>query len=262
MTSSVAAIEIEELDFAYEGHEVLHDVNVRIDRGEMVSIVGPNGGGKTTLIKLMLGLLEPTRGTVRVCGHPPAQVRSIMGYVPQHAHFDARFPITVQDVVLMGRLGRCRLLGRFTRSDKAHATEALEVVGLADQASSGFSELSGGQRQRVLIARALAGDPEILLLDEPTSSLDIAVETQFHELLGRLSRTLTVVLVSHDIAFVSGGVGKVICVRRTVAVHPTTDLSGKLISELYGRDLRLIRHDHDCGFHREQETRNGKEGCE
>lgn len=240
------AIEITNLQFAYDGNVVLRDVNLRINAREMVSIVGPNGGGKTTLLKLMLGLLEPTAGEVRIFGQAPADVRTMMGYVPQHANFDPKFPITVRDVVLMGRLGRCRLLGPFGREDRARAADALATVGLEDLSNRGFAELSGGQRQRVLIARALAAGPEILLLDEPTSSLDAAVENQFHELLDRLSQILTVVLVSHDIAFVSCGVGKVVCVRGTVAVHPTAELSGELISDLYGRDLKLIRHDHDC----------------
>lgn len=240
------AIEINDLWFSYDRQPVLREVNLHIAPGELVCMVGPNGGGKTTLLKLMLGLFEPDRGTVHILGHSPQQARPLIGYMPQHSSFDPHFPASVTDVVLMGRLGRAASFGPSRKADRAAAVTALEEVGLDHLHKSSFCELSGGQRQRVLIARALVSEPELLLLDEPTASLDAGVEEDFHNLLKKLSKRLTVVVVSHDIGFVAEVVGKVVCVRGTVAVHPTDHLTGEIMRDLYGRDVRLVRHDHDC----------------
>jgi len=244
--SDVPAVAFEDVWFSYDTHPVVRGVRLEIAPGERVCMVGPNGGGKTTLLKLMLGLLRPDRGRVSVFGQAPRQARGGIGYAPQHARFDPTFPVNVRDVVLMGRLGQTRGSGPFTRADRAVAAESLAQVGLADLAGRGFARLSGGQRQRVLIARALASRPRLLLLDEPTANLDIGVEQEFHDLLAGLAGELTVVIVSHDIAFVAKTVGKVVCVQGTVAVHPTAELTGDVMRDLYGQDIRLIRHDHDC----------------
>ena len=239
-------VDIRDLWFSYDGQPVLRGVNLQIQRGEMVAVVGPNGGGKTTLVKLMLGLLTPWRGQVRVFGQSPAHARARIGYTPQFALLDPKFPVSVMDVTIMGRLGRARPAGPYGRADRRAAESALREVDMWDQRGRAFSALSGGQRQRVLIARALAAEPELLLLDEPTASLDIRVEQEFGELLGRLARRLTVVVVSHDVGFASQRFTRIVCVRVTVAVHPTAELTGQVLRELYGQDVRLIRHDHDC----------------
>jgi zinc transport system ATP-binding protein len=237
------AIEISDLWFSYNAMPVLRDVNLRIRAGSHACIVGPNGGGKSTLLKLILGLLKPDRGTIRLFGETPEKGRRKTGYTPQYGLFDPKFPATVFDVVLTGRIGH----GGSRGSDRAAAGEALREVGLADLSKRSFAALSGGQRQRVLIARALASEPEMLLLDEPTAGLDIAAEEEFHDLLAHLGRKLTLLIVSHDVGFVSDLVDTVVCVNReTVMVHPTAELTGELFSELYGRDVRLIRHDHNC----------------
>jgi len=228
---------------------VLQNVNLSILTGQKVCMVGPNGGGKTTLVKLILGLLHPTRGQVRVLGGQPTVERKRIGYAPQHAAFDPKFPVSVTDVVLMGRIGQTSVLGPYRHSDRLAAGEALKAVGLADLARRAFSDLSGGQRQRVLIARALASGPELLLLDEPTANLDIGVEADFHQLLEQLSKKLTLVMVSHDVGFVSQLVDKVVCVHGSVAVHPTAELTGALMHDLYGHDVILVRHDHNCQDH-------------
>jgi len=240
------AVEINDLWFSYGSQLVLREVNLRIQPAERVCIVGPNGGGKTTLLKLILGLLRPTRGRVRVFGQSPEHARRRVGYTPQHAMFDPSFPVSVTDVVLMGCLGKAGVLGPYRKADRAAAAEAIEEVGVYESRKRSFSQLSGGQRQRVLIARALASQPDLLLLDEPTANLDVGVEQQLYDLLGRLGERLTVVLVSHDIGFVSELVDKVVCVQSTVAVHPTTELTGALMQDLYGHNVRLVRHDHDC----------------
>jgi zinc transport system ATP-binding protein len=240
-------VAIRDVTFSYDGTPVIDHANLTIGCGEFVTVVGPNGGGKSTLLRLVLGLLVPDSGTVEVLGCHPEESKPRMGYVPQQSDTDPGFPATVLDVVLMGRLGRTRLLGTYTRDDTTAAMAALDDVELADLARRPFSKLSGGQRQRALIARALVSEPDILLLDEPAASLDIAMEKDLYDILHRLRERLTVLLVSHDLAFVSGFTDTVACVNRTVAVHTTSEVTPELINELYGRDVRFVRHDHLTG---------------
>jgi len=247
--SNNLAVDIRDLWFSYDSLPVLQNINLSISAGQKVCMVGPNGGGKTTLVKLILGLLRPARGTVRVFGGQPTARRKRIGYAPQHAAFDPKFPVSVTDVVLMGRIGQTGVLGPYRRSDRLAAGEALQAVGLGDLGRRAFSDLSGGQRQRVLIARAIASGPELLLLDEPTANLDIGVEAEFYQLLTQLSEKLTLVMVSHDVGFVSQLVDKVVCVHGSVAVHPTAELTGELMRDLYGHDVMLVRHDHNCQAH-------------
>lgn len=238
-------ITMHDVAFAYPGGEtVLNGVSLSICPGDFASIVGPNGGGKTTLLKLMLGLLSPAEGRVRVFGRSPVAARRRIGYMPQHARLDPQFPVSVLDVVLMGRLGRTVRIGPYGRANRASAKAALGRVELADLAARPFADLSGGQRQRTLIARALACQPDLLLLDEPTSNLDVAAQNSLYELLHELNETLTVVIVSHDMAFVSRFVQTIVCVNRTVDVHLASEIAGEMISEMYGPDMKMIVHDH------------------
>jgi zinc transport system ATP-binding protein len=239
------AIEVDGLSFAFgNGRPVLEDVNLRVDELDFASVIGPNGGGKTTLVKLFLGLHQPTRGSVRILGTTPEKARRQVGYMPQHATLDPSFPVRVLDVVLMGRLGTSRRLGSLSPADKTAALAALSQVGLEGLHRRPFSDLSGGERQRVLVARALASKPRLLLLDEPASGLDQRVEHDFFELLSDLNREITIVLVSHDLGFVSRYVRTVICVNRTVAVHPTSAVNGQVIADIYQSDVHMVRHDH------------------
>jgi zinc transport system ATP-binding protein len=238
-------IEVEDLSFHFGGGPaVLEDVNLGIAAGDFASVIGPNGGGKTTLVKLIIGLLSPTTGRVRVFGQSPVKARPRIGYMPQHAMMDPRFPVRALDVVLMGRLGMGRRFASYSREDREAAAGALATVGLEDLGTRAFSDLSGGQRQRVLLARALVTDPELLLLDEPAAGLDQKVEQDFFDLLQELNRQLTIVLVTHDLGFVAGFVRTVICVHRHVDIHPTAEIDGRAISEIYGGDVRMVRHDH------------------
>lgn len=241
------AVAIEDVSFSYDGTPVVSGANLTVGCSEFVTIVGPNGGGKSTLLRLVLGLLVPDSGSVRVFGCRPEESKPRMGYVPQHCDTDPSFPATVLDVVLMGRLGRTRVFGTYTRDDTDAAMAALNDVELSDLVRRPFSRLSGGQRQRTLIARALVSEPDILLLDEPAASLDIAMEKELYDILLRLKRRLTVLLVSHDLAFVAGFTDTVACVNRTVAVHTTSEVTPELINALYGRDVRFVRHDHLTG---------------
>ena len=245
MTQPEPVIEIQNLDFRFgNGPPVLEDVNLEVAKGDFASVIGPNGGGKTTLVKLIVGLLAPTTGNIRVFGLSPAKARPQIGYMPQHAMMDPRFPVRALDVVMMGRLRPRPSIVGYSRADRDAAAGSLAKVGLEDQGARPFSDLSGGQRQRVLLARALVTEPDLLLLDEPAANLDQKVEQDFFDLLEELNRHLTIVLVSHDLGFVSGFVRTVICVHRRVDVHPTSELDGRRVSEIYGGDVRMVLHNH------------------
>jgi len=237
-------VSIENVTFSYDGHPVLENVNLKVWQGDFVSIVGPNGGGKTTLLKLMLGLLHPERGIIRIFGQRPQDARERIGYMPQHAYLDPQFPVRVIDVVLMGRLrGSRQPFGPYTKQDKEAAEEALERLQMWDRRKAYFSSLSGGQRQRALIARALTSGPDLLFLDEPTAGLDLTVENELHDLLKSFTEDLTVIVVSHDLGFVSSLVNKVVCVKRNVVMHPTSEISGEIINRIYGEPMKVVRHD-------------------
>ncbi len=238
-------IVLKNVSFAYAQEKVVEDVSLAVPHGDFASIVGPNGSGKTTLLKLFLGLLKPDTGEIRIFGEMPEKANLRIGYMPQYAHVDIQFPVTVLDVILMGRLGYT-LGGRYSREDRSAAKFSLEEVKLSGKEKHLFSELSGGQRQRVLIARALCGEPELLLLDEPTASIDPEVQEALFEILEELNNRMTILLVSHDLGFVSKVVKSVICVNRRVVVHPTSEINGEIIKEIYGGDLRMIRHDQRC----------------
>jgi zinc transport system ATP-binding protein len=237
-------IRLENVSFAYKKKNVLEDVTLSMEKREFASVVGPNGGGKTTLLKLILGLIKPDKGTITVMGQSPEKACEKIGYMPQFAHLDMDFPATVKDVVLMGRLSKKRFW--FSKQDRVKAIHAIEEVGLREHLDTGFSALSGGQKQRVLIARALCCDPEILLLDEPTANVDHETEENFFSILTKLNRDMTILLVSHDLGFVSKYVKSVICVNRRVFIHPTTLVSGSMIKDIYHCDMKMVRHDHRC----------------
>jgi zinc transport system ATP-binding protein len=238
-------VQFENVAFSYNGAPVLEDVSFGVERLDFVSAVGPNGGGKTTLLKLMLGLVKPDRGHIRIFGRHPEDVRRRIGYVSQQFQFDALFPIRVMDVVLMGRLhGSSFLGGRYSKKDRATAMRVLEEVDLAALSQRHISELSGGQRQRILIARALATEPEMLLLDEPTAHVDVAAQEELFAFLHQLNERLTVIIVTHDVAYVSSYVKSVLCINRSVVMHPTKEITGEMICELYGGDVRHISHNH------------------
>jgi zinc transport system ATP-binding protein len=244
--STDLAVRIRDLSFFYAEHPVLQDVQLDITAGDFVAIIGPNGGGKTTLLRLILGLLVPDTGAIRVFGRRPTKARQRIGYMPQHSHLDPVFPVTVMDVVQMGCLGKRPPWGPFRAQDRAAAARALEDVELLDLQHRRFASLSGGQRQRVLIARALASEPDLLLLDEPTASLDPQVQDDLYDLLGELNKRMTVALVSHDISVVSQYVDKVVCVNVQVAQHPSTAIKGELAKLYPSRSgLRLVHHDQD-----------------
>ena len=250
MVDTEPVISIEHVTFGYPplttDLPVLDDVSLTIGPLEFLGIIGPNGGGKTTLLKIMLGLVKPQRGSVRVFGQSPAQTRARIGYVPQHARIDPSVPANVLDVVLTGRLGLSSWGPRYSRHHLEMAMEALGQTNTADLARRAIGTLSGGQRQRVLIARALAAETELLLLDEPTAGVDPQMERGLTDLLHRLNTRLPIVIVSHDVSFVSAHLKRVACLNRQLTCHAAADISWETIGHIYHENIRPVRHEEQC----------------
>ncbi|MCB1119337.1 MAG: ABC transporter ATP-binding protein [Chlamydiia bacterium] len=228
------AVVIDDLCFAYEEEEILHAINMTIAKGEAVGVIGPNGGGKTTLLKLILGLIRPTRGTIQVLTKPIA-------YVPQTLPFDREFPISLLEVVLMGRLGCLTAWGRYRNEDKEAAERALEQVGLANLGHRPFGKLSGGQMQRGLIARALVSEPKLLLLDEPTASVDPQAQEEIIALLNTLKKGMTLLLVTHDLKTAVEYVDRIISIHRTATTYSKEEICDHFAHGLY-HPLKITEH--------------------
>lgn len=225
-------VEIKNLCFTYNGYPVLEDVNLTIRENDFITIIGPNGGGKTSLLKLILGLLQPDRGMVRVLGGPSGKASHHIGYVPQNININPEFPVTVMDIVLMGRLGRLHKRFRNTGRDRKLALNALAQMEMADFAHRRISQLSGGQRQRVFISRALVTQPRLLLLDEPTASIDTKGQNDFYGLLKELNKTITIVVVSHDLLVISRYMKSVACLNRRLHYHRESEITGNVMDTI------------------------------
>lgn len=215
------AISLKNVCFSYQDSLVLNDITFDIGSKEFIGMIGPNGGGKTTLLKLMMGFLKPTTGKITVFGELPMNVQNQMAYVPQSLRFDRQFPISVFELVLGGRLSHLPWYGTFSQSDKQAALDALKQVHLTEYKDRAFGTLSGGQAQRALIARALASSPRILLLDEPTASVDAQAEADIYALLKELRGHIAIIMVTHDLRAAVELVDRVVCVQQTaVSLDP------------------------------------------
>lgn len=228
-----AIIDIRNLNFAYNRQPVLIDVSLAVQAGEFIAMIGPNGGGKTTLLKLMLGLLTPESGQIRLFGKSPQEVSHRIGYVPQDVHINKNFPISALDVALMGKLKPGLRRSRHSAADRRAALHALEQVQMEKFCNRRIGELSGGQKQRVFVARALVTDPELLFLDEPTASIDTKGQNEFYQLLNELNERITIIVVSHDLMVVSGYIKSVVCVNRRLHYHGHAELTGEMIEMMY-----------------------------
>ncbi|CAB1061380.1 Zinc ABC transporter, ATP-binding protein ZnuC [Olavius sp. associated proteobacterium Delta 1] len=226
-------IEIQNLNFSYNSQSVLRDVHLSVRHGDFVAMIGPNGGGKTTLLKLMLGLLTADSGAVRIFNKPPPDVSHRIGYVPQDVHINKNFPISALDVVLMGTLKPGRGWSRHSPQDRRAAIKALDQVEMKKFCDQRIGELSGGQKQRVFVARALVTDPELLFLDEPTASIDTKGQNEFYALLKELNQTITIIVVSHDLMVISGSIKSVICVNQRLHYHGHAELTREMIEMMY-----------------------------
>ena len=241
-----AALQFLGLWTGYNHHAALEDVTFQVAKGEIVGIIGPNGSGKSTLLKAVLSLVKPWRGQISVMGMPSATQLRTVGYMPQMEHVDWDFPVTVGDVALMGRYSQRGLLRRTNREDREASDAALDRVGMYSLRHRLIGELSGGQRRRVLLARALANDPLLLLLDEPVAGLDATAQHSFLDIIDELrNEGRTVVFSSHDLSCVSGWCGKAACLnKRLIAFGPPAEiLNEKVLSETFGSHLLLVHMD-------------------
>jgi zinc transport system ATP-binding protein len=242
MIASNLPLVLNHVSAGYDHHDILRDVNVSVEERDFLGIIGPNGGGKTTLLKVILGLLKPRMGEVRVLGKPPVQARKFIGYVPQYIQYDRQFPIRVWDVVLMGRLGKLGMRPFFSERDRDVAMDALRKVQMEEFRDHQLSQLSGGQQQRILIARALCTEPKLILLDEPTASIDKKMQSSIYELLQELNEKATIILVTHDIGVLSAYVKKIGCINKHFIYHDSKELTKDMLEAAYECPVDLIAH--------------------
>lgn len=238
------AIHIANLSVRIGSTSVLEAIDLEVERGDFVGIIGPNGAGKSVLLRTILGLIEPYEGQIQVFGAPPREARGRVGYVPQVAAFDRAFPISVLEVVLMGRLHRRPLFRRFTDEDREVARTALHRVKMDGLIGRQIGRLSGGEMQRVLIARALAMEADLLLLDEPTASLDPRAAHDLYDLMREILPGITILLVSHDVGVISEQVRRVICLNRRIVHDGVRDVTSDVLARTYGYGVSTLEHDH------------------
>lgn len=247
------ALEIENLSVVVKGKELLRNITFTLSEGIFLGIVGPNGGGKTTLVRAILGLLKPTSGSIRIFGQSPVAALArggVFGYLPQHQNIDPNFPATALDVVLMGRYRAAGILKWPGRKDREKAEQCLSIMGVEGLRNRQYSQMSGGQQQRVSIARALAADPRILVLDEPSTGIDVVGQEDFYHLLKGLQKrmSLTILMVSHDIGSVTSYVDEISCLNISLHYHgnPLGALDEKVMTSLYGKSVDLLVHSDVC----------------
>ena len=241
MNSQIIAIK--NLSFAYQReNEILENVNLEVFNNDFLGIIGPNGGGKTTLLKIILGLLKPDKGDVLVFNKKPKEARDLIGYVPQFLEIDPDCPVSVLDIVLMGILSRKKIFQKYNDEDLELAKQALKFVGLWDLKNKQIGELSGGQRQRVYIARALIRKPKLFILDEPTASIDEKSEREFWELLKEINKTAAIIIVSHDIGVIFKNVNKVACLNKRLYCHGANEITQETLDKTYKCDIELLGH--------------------
>ncbi|MBZ2166899.1 metal ABC transporter ATP-binding protein [Methanobacterium spitsbergense] len=234
------AIELKNVNIKFNLNPVLKDINLTIEENDFMAIIGPNGGGKSTLLKIILGILKPDSGEVLIFGKKPEDARQLMGYLPQKVSFDHDFPIDVFHTVLSGRYRG--LFKGHTKDDEIAVIKALKDMNMFDLKDRQISRLSGGQIQRVFIARAIVREPKILLMDEPMASIDPEMQNSFYSLLSRLKNKMTIILVSHDVGTVSTQVDKIACLNSTLYFHGPVEDAAEGLEELYKCPIEMITH--------------------
>jgi zinc transport system ATP-binding protein len=235
---SVCLLEMRSVSVAYENNIVLHDADLKVFDNDFIGVIGPNGGGKTTLLKVILGLVRPVKGKLVF---NQELLNNNIGYLPQMSTGDYSFPVTVKDVILSGLMMRKGLISGMTVKDKKKASQVIEDLGLTELSGSSLSELSGGQIQRVLLGRAVIGDPRLLLLDEPGNFVDANFEADFYEKLRLLNKRMAIMMVSHDIGTISAYIKSFACVNRHLHYHPSSEITNEELMA-YGCPIQLITH--------------------
>jgi zinc transport system ATP-binding protein len=242
-------LNLENISFAYDQFPILEDVSLQMQDGDFAALIGPNGGGKTTLIKIILGLLKADSGSVKLFNQPVSVSKKYLSYVPQYANFNHDFPISVQDTVIQGCLSntiingsRRNWLGWYSKMDHQRAEQAMHETYIWEYRDKAISTLSGGQLQRVMVARALAGDPKLLLLDEPTANIDERSEKDIFDLFKELNQRMSIIVISHDIGFVSSYVNQVFCLNKTLVCHQADIVDSDSIHHLYGEHISSVHH--------------------
>jgi zinc transport system ATP-binding protein len=238
------AVEVKHLYFKYENEWVLEDINFTLKDKEFMAIIGPNGGGKTTLLKILLGFLKPTKGEVLIYSKPPKKAREIIGYVPQHTNFSLDIPITVFDIVLQGRLKKWKFF--YSKEDKSKAEKIMDKLGILEFKNRKIKDLSGGQRQKVLIARALVSEPKIILMDEPTSAIDPTGQKEILDLIETLD--MTRIVVSHDIKILLRNVDKIAYIHKKAVIHEGPKLNIPKDKHFCEVELIDFLKDSECGI--------------
>ena len=242
-TSTSKIITIKNLSFAYQKENgILENINLEVFGNDFLGIIGPNGGGKTTLLKMILGLLKPDKGNISVFNKKLKEARNLISYVPQFLEIDLDCPVSVLDIVLMGILSRKKIFQKYNQQDLKSAEEALEFVDLYNLRNKQIGELSGGQRQRVYIARALIRKPQLLILDEPTASIDEKSEKDFWELLKEINKNSAIIIVSHDIGVIFKNVNKIACLNKNLYCHNADEMTSEILDKTYKCDIELLGH--------------------
>lgn len=251
MKFDTAVFEVEGLTYKINGSDIIKDISLVVHKGEYTAVIGPNGGGKTTLIRLLLGLEAPTKGSIKLFGQKQKAFKSWekIGYVPQRvSQIDEFFPATVEEVVKMGRTAKRGLFTRMRQEDRDAVEQAMVKMDVLNLRKKLVGELSGGQRQRVMIARALASKPEVLILDEPNTGVDMVSQNRFYMLLRELNKKdgMTIMFITHDVGVIADDIQSMLCINQTLLAcnNPHEVLSCSEMSKLYGIDAHLIHHHH------------------
>jgi zinc transport system ATP-binding protein len=235
----VCLLEIKSLSVSYGSNIALQDVDLKVHDNDFIGVIGPNGGGKTTLLKVILGLVKPVKG--KVLFYQELKSSNNIGYLPQMSTGDNNFPVTVKDVILSGLMMRKGIISMMTTADKKKAGQVIDELGLSELASSSLSELSGGQLQRVFLGRAIIGDPRLLLLDEPGNFVDTNFENDFYEKLTVLNKRMAIMMVSHDVGTISSHIKSFACVNKHLHFHPSSEITNEELLA-YGCPIQLITH--------------------
>lgn len=235
-------ITVKNLFFSYNGRNILNDINFDVFQNDFIGIIGPNGGGKTTLIKLILGFLNPNSGNIKVFGNDVKLSKNKIGYVPQYSVFDKKFPIKVKDIVKMGQQKFKGIFKESNNENDSNLFEAINSLGLSKYENHLFHELSGGLQQRCLIARAIVSKPKILILDEPTASVDSSIEDDIYKILHNLNKNSAILLVTHDVGFVSAYLNKIACVNGNLILNKIEDMQKTKMENFYNHDVFSITH--------------------